>query len=138
MPKLDVIHGAVKNALIKDGWTITADPYRIEYEEITVYADLAAEQPFAAERGEQRIVVEVKSFIGASLVHELEIALGQYRLYLRLLEATAPEKRLYLAVSKQIYDKFFRRKGVQFIIQEEELLMLVVDTETEEIFLWIN
>ena len=50
MPRLDVIHDAVKNALIKDGWNITADPYEIKYEEITLYADLAAESPIAAER----------------------------------------------------------------------------------------
>lgn len=50
MPAADIIHNAVKNALIKDGWTITADPYRIEYEEIDLFADLAAERPIAAER----------------------------------------------------------------------------------------
>ncbi|MFN7462557.1 MAG: element excision factor XisH family protein, partial [Pseudanabaena sp.] len=27
MPAKDVYHDAVKNALIKDGWVITADPY---------------------------------------------------------------------------------------------------------------
>jgi XisH protein len=26
MPAKDIYHDAVKNALIKDGWTITADP----------------------------------------------------------------------------------------------------------------
>jgi len=36
--------------LIKDGWTITADPYKIEYEGIEVFADLAAERILAAER----------------------------------------------------------------------------------------
>ena len=46
----DVIHNAVKNALIKEGWTITHDPFRIEYEEFTLSADLAAENPFAAEK----------------------------------------------------------------------------------------
>jgi hypothetical protein len=30
MPAKDRIHHAVKNALIKDGWTITHDPYRLE------------------------------------------------------------------------------------------------------------
>ncbi len=29
MPAKDIYHDAVKNALIKDGWTITADPYPI-------------------------------------------------------------------------------------------------------------
>ncbi|MBI1765228.1 MAG: hypothetical protein HYR56_27765 [Acidobacteria bacterium] len=31
MPRLDTIHEAVKQALINDGWTITDDPYIIEY-----------------------------------------------------------------------------------------------------------
>ena len=46
MARLDKIHNAVKNALIKDGWKITHDPYTIEYEEITVQADLAAAAHF--------------------------------------------------------------------------------------------
>jgi hypothetical protein len=40
MPRKDRIHEAVKNALIKDGWTITDDPFRIHYEDADVYADL--------------------------------------------------------------------------------------------------
>lgn len=56
MPRRDTIHNAVKNALIKDGWTITADPYMIEYKDLTLYADLTADRPLAAERGEEKIV----------------------------------------------------------------------------------
>lgn len=40
MATQDIIHDAVKNALIKDGWKITHDPYVIKYEEVTLYADL--------------------------------------------------------------------------------------------------
>ena len=47
----DKIHGAVKNALIKDGWTITADPFVIKFEDADLEADMAAERPIAAERG---------------------------------------------------------------------------------------
>ena len=50
MPKLDIIHNAVKNALINDGWAITDDPYIIQYRRTTLYADLGAERPIAAER----------------------------------------------------------------------------------------
>ena len=64
MPAKDAIHDAVKAALIKDGWTITADPYVIDYAGLTLYADLAAERPIAAERAGQKIVVEAKSFGG--------------------------------------------------------------------------
>ena len=44
MPRKDQIHEAVRNALVKDGWTITDDPCRIEYEEADVYADLRIEK----------------------------------------------------------------------------------------------
>lgn len=50
MPAKDLYHDAVKLALIKEGWMITADPYKIKYQEIDLYADLAAELPIAAER----------------------------------------------------------------------------------------
>lgn len=64
MPAKDLYHDCVKNALVKDGWTITEDPYRVRIEERDAYIDLAAERPFAAERGQERIAVEVKSFRG--------------------------------------------------------------------------
>ena len=50
----DVIHDAVKTALIKDGWEITADPYTIKFKGAKVFVDLAAEMPIAVERGGQR------------------------------------------------------------------------------------
>jgi hypothetical protein len=40
----DIIHDAVKNALIKDNWVITHDPFRVEYEELEIFADLAVEK----------------------------------------------------------------------------------------------
>ena len=61
VPTRDIIHDAVKNALIKDGWTITADPYVIAYEDVTLFADLGVERPLAAERAGRKIVVEVKA-----------------------------------------------------------------------------
>lgn len=33
MPAKDIYHDVVKNALIKDGWTILADSYTLEYED---------------------------------------------------------------------------------------------------------
>lgn len=76
MPKLDIIHNAVKNALLNDGWTITDDPYVIQYRRTTLFADLGAERPLGAERFGQKIVVEVKSFIGASKIQDLKETLG--------------------------------------------------------------
>jgi hypothetical protein len=50
MPRYDLYHEPVKHALIKDGWTITDDPFIIEYKGLRLYADLGAEKPIAAEK----------------------------------------------------------------------------------------
>jgi hypothetical protein len=138
MPKLDIIHNAVKNALIKDGWSITDDPYVIQYRKTVLYADLGAERPIAAERDEQKLVVEVKSFIGASKIQDLKEALGQYDIYRYLLEETAPDRKLYIAISNVAYNTFFTQDVTQLILNKHQLPIIVVDIEIEEIVQWIN
>jgi hypothetical protein len=64
-----VIHDAVRNALVKDGWTITDDPYILELEELIVFADLGADRSLGAQRGDERLVIEAKSFQGRSVVY---------------------------------------------------------------------
>lgn len=138
MPKLDVIHNAVRNALMNDGWAITDDPYVIRYRRATLYADLGAERPIAAERDGQKLVVEVKSFVGASKIQDLKEALGQYDIYRYLLEETAPDRKLYVAVSAIAHKSFFNQDVIQLILHKHKLPLIVVDTETEEIDQWIN
>ncbi|HLF85238.1 MAG TPA: element excision factor XisH family protein [Blastocatellia bacterium] len=138
MPKLDIIHNAVKNALIKDGWTITHDPFIIDYKELTLYADLAAERPIAAERAGRKIVVEVKSFVGASKIQDLKIGLGQYEIYVSLLEITDPKRKLYIAISEKVYDDFFTLEAIQVIINRLQVPLIVVNPETEEIVKWTS
>ncbi len=138
MPAPDQIHNAVKNALTKDGWTITDDPYLIRYEDATLYADLAAERPLAAERADRRIVVEIKSFLGPSLYHDWEVALGQYEVYRRLLQVTEPQRELFLAVSSAAYVNFFERKSVQLVVRLAQVKLLVVRLDSEEVERWIN
>jgi len=138
MPKLDFIHFSVKNALIKDGWEVTDDPYIIEYVKTRLYADLGAERPIAAERGGQKIVIEVKSFLGTSKFQDLKEALGQYDIYRYLLEETAPERKLYVAISNEAYQNFFSQAVIQLILDKHQLPLIIVDIEVEEIVKWIN
>jgi XisH protein len=138
MPRLDIIHNSVKSALIKDGWLITDDPYLIQYRKTTLYADLAAERPIAAERDGQKLVVEVKSFIGASKIQDLKEALGQYDIYRYLIEETAPERKLYIAISEVAYKTFFSQDLAQLIINKHQLPVIVVNINTEEVVQWIN
>jgi hypothetical protein len=138
MPAKDIYHNEVKNALLKDGWTITADPYFIKYEDAELYADLAAEKPISAERQGQKIVVEIKSFVGRSLMYDFHGALGQYVVYRNLIQLTEPEYTLYLAIDDVVYKNFFQRKSIQVITKENQLLLMVVEMEKEEILQWIN
>jgi XisH protein len=138
MPVRDIYHNAVKSALIKDGWIITADPYRIKYQDIDLYADLAAEQPMAAERQGQKIIVEIKSFVGRSLMTDFHQAVGQYMVYRILLEKTAPEYRLYLAIDDITHISFFKRAGMEFLVQASQIDLLVVDVDRQEIVEWIS
>jgi hypothetical protein len=92
MPAKDIYHETVRNALIKDGWTITHDPLRIRLARgKNLFVDLGAERLLGAERGSEKIAVEVKSFVGASDMRGLEEAVGQFVLYLSLLKRYYPE-----------------------------------------------
>ena len=138
MPAKDIYHDVVKAALIKDGWTITADPYRIRYEDAELFADLAAEKPIAAQRNKQKIIVEVKSFLSPSPMRDFQTALGQYILYRNLINLTEPEYRVYLAIKDSIYEKFFKRKSIQVVREQNNVFIIVVDMDQEKIIQWIN
>ena len=138
MPARDVYHYAVKNALIKDGWRILADPYKIKYKDAELFADLAVEKPIAAEKKGTKIVVEIKSFLSPSPMRDFETALGQYILYRNLINLTEPEYKIYLAIKDSIYEKFFQRDSIQDITKINQLLLIIVDMEQEEILEWIN
>jgi hypothetical protein len=138
MPRRDQIHEAVKNALVKDGWTITDDPFRIAYEDADVYADLRIVKTEAGALLQRALIIEIKGFTGASPLHSLENALGQYELYRIYLRNIAPEEKLYLAISTTTYEEQFTRPAFSIILQEKGLPLLVVDTEHEEVVQWIN
>lgn len=138
MPAKDLYHDAVKNALIKDGWSISADPYIIKYKDAELYADLAAEKPIAAERQGQKIVVEIKSFVGKSMMYDFHSALGQYIVYRNLLQLTEPDYTLYLAIDDVVYQSFFQRQSIKAITRLNQLLLTIVNVEKEIIMQWIT
>ena len=138
MPAKDTYHDAVKNALIKDGWRITFDPYPIKYEEVKLVADLAGEKTISATREGQQIVIEIKSFLSRSPMREFETALGQYLIYQTFLSITHPDHKIYLAIGQTIYDKFFQQVAIQLVLQKYEVSLLVVDINQEEIIQWTS
>jgi len=138
MARRDVIHDAVKNALLKDGWQITADPYRIIYKDATLEADMRADKLIAATRENHSIIVEVKSFLQPSFIHEFLAGCGQYQAYVFLLQEKQQSEVVYMAVSDEVYRNEFRSEAVQTLVKRFELQLLVVDVEQEEIWQWIG
>jgi hypothetical protein len=138
MPAKDTYHNAVKNALIKDGWIITADPYPIKYEEVKLVADLASEKTIAATKEEKQIVIEIKSFLGRSPMREFETALGQFLIYKTFLSINQPNCKIYLAIGQDIYQKFFEQVAIKLILQTYQVSLSVVDLNQEEIIKWTN
>lgn len=137
MPAKDIYHDAVKNALIKDGWTITADPYFIVYKKLRLVADLGAERSLSAQKGNDKIVIEVKSFLNPSFIYDLERAVGQYMIYRNFLTKTALDHQIYLALSQLVYRTNFD-ETIEIIVNENQLKLIIVDVNNEVITKWIN
>jgi hypothetical protein len=138
MPAQDTFHSAVKVALQKDSWTITADPLTLEIGVRQVYVDLGAEKLLAAQKENQAIAVEVKTFLGASSVTEFHLAVGQFLNYRSILRRQQPDRQLYLAVPANVYDSFFNEELARISIEDYQIKLLVFDPEQEEILLWTN
>ncbi|NEP82373.1 MAG: fatty-acid synthase [Okeania sp. SIO3C4] len=138
MPQYDLYHNEVKNALNKDNWTITDDPYTLEYKGLRLYADLGAEKLLAAEKEEQKIVVEIKVFNSLSRVTELQKAIGQYNMYRSILRRVSPERKLYLTIPEDIYQDFFQQPAIQDIVSDQTIYLLIFDPNREAIIQWLN
>jgi XisH protein len=133
----DRFHNVVRVALAKEGWVITHDPYEMRVGEVDFEIDLAAESLIGAERDQQLIAVEVKSFIGSSNVSDFHTALGQFMNYRFGLEEHEPERELFLAVPSLVYKTFFQRRFVTSVIQRSAIRLLVYDIQQEEIVQWL-
>jgi hypothetical protein len=63
MPRKDIYHDVVKKALIRDGWTITHDPYPLKFSEEDLYVDIGAERPLGAEKEGRKAALAVRLLI---------------------------------------------------------------------------
>lgn len=138
MSAKDLYHNTVKRVLVKDGWTITHDPLRLQVGLRRIFVDLGAEKLLAAEKGQQKIAVEVKSFISKSEVADLEDALGQYVLYKKVLARKEPDRQVFLAIKRSAFVSIFEDEIGKILLEDGDLNLLVFDEQTEEIVQWIS
>ena len=114
----DIIHDAVRNALVKDGWTITDDPLDLELEDLFLRADLGGERALAAERGLNTIGVEIKSFLQPSMTSDVYRMIGQFLVYRAVLRETDPQRILYIALPRAAYRMMIGTLGYWLALSE--------------------
>ncbi len=137
MPAKDLYHEAVKNALVKDGWTITNDPLTLKIGDSRLFVDLGAEQTIGAEKYLHKIAVEIKTFRDLSKMKDLEQAIGQYVLYRIFLRRLEPDRELYLAVPQDVIEEVFSEDYGQGFIEDEQGKLLGFNVEREEVVKWL-
>lgn len=127
----------MKAALVKEGWTITHDPYTLPSGRRNLYVDLGAERLIAAERGGERIAIEIKSFLRDSEVADLEDALGQFVLYRSALRRHEPGRRLILAVPIDAFESVWSDDVGRDVVEDEKVPLLVFSPNEEVIARWM-
>lgn len=135
----DIYHEVVKRALEKDGWIITHDPYPIIGKDIEgpdYEIDLGAEKMVIAEKGPEKIAVEIKSFIQPSFAHEFHKAFGQYIIYLNGLQLLEPERILYLAMPTFARDLLEENPFLLNIVHKFQVRLVIFEPKTETIVSW--
>jgi hypothetical protein len=55
-----------------------------------------------------------------------------------LLQQTAPEFHLYLAIDDITHNSFFKRSGIEFLVKASQIKFFVVDIDRQEIVQWIS
>ena len=132
----DRYHNLIKNLLIKRGWTITHDPFYVKTLITKVEIDLGAERIIAAEKGKEKIAIEIKSFLGHSTLHDFYKAIGQFALYLAALEDTEPDRILFLAIPQTAYQYLFKDPLIKKVAKTNRVNLIVYSVKKETIILW--
>jgi hypothetical protein len=138
MPAKDIYHDWVKESLIQAGWVISHDPLSFRVGKIGIHVDLGLENLIGAEKGQQKIAVEIKGFINASKITDFYAAFGQYICYKVALAREDPDRTLYLAIPAPIYNTFFKEVLIQDVLQEYPAKLLVYNLSNQEIQSWIG
>jgi len=136
----DIYHNNVREALEKEGWTITRDPLRVYItQKAYVDIDIAADNVFSAEKDNVKIAVEVKSFIRKSIISAFHEAIGQYLDYRSALSKAEPDRTIYLAVPNTAYaNELFKDSFFEQRLTEESANFIVFDPTKNIIVKWKN
>jgi XisH protein len=139
MPARNVFHSIVVEALVADGWTVTADPLRLTFGDHDMYVDLGLiDSTLVAERAEREIAVEIQSFIGQSAINDLHRAIGQYMIYRTVLGEVRPGVPIYMAVREEAFRETFTDDLGKLLLDRLVRNIVVFDEVTKRVIQWID
>lgn len=134
----DYYHQEFLDALQNDNWDVTHDPYEIHIDGVDYAVDFGAEKLIAAQRENELVAIELKSFVGPSAVNEFHKAVGQFNDYFVALEEIEPQRTLYLAIPEVTYLTFFQRPIIQKSLKRVGVKLVVFNPERRKILSWIE
>ncbi|MCU0338500.1 MAG: XisH family protein [Spirosomaceae bacterium] len=136
----DIFHETVKEVLLTEGWTITHDGYRLFTELLkdALTIDIGAEKLITAEKGTEKIAVEVKSFLGDSLIYDFHSAIGQMLVYQVNIELQEPERILFLAIPEAIYERMSQQRVFEAVAKRYKVNFLVYEPINKKILQWMR
>lgn len=139
MPAIDLCEPQVINALQKDGWIVTHQPFAIRIDRKRggyIYADLRLQN---ANQSESIIVVEVKCFDSTRThLEDFYQAIGQCTVYTNALALNNIDTPVFLSIPDTIYQTFFQQTLIQSVIKTMQIQMVVIDLQKEEIVQWVR
>lgn len=139
MPKRDRIHQIVKSALEKEGWNITYDPMFVPtLGGINFFIDLGIERFIGAEKGGDKIAVEIKSFDDITPLYSFYELLGQYLLYQMAIEEQDSDWDLFVAITQSGHAKLEEAPIFKRAIEKYKLKFIIFEPKYKAIISWIK
>jgi hypothetical protein len=134
----DKFHDLFRKALENEGWNVTHDPLRLKTGRIPVLIDLGAERILAAEKGEEKVAIEIKTFGNPSFITAFYEAVGKYIVYQEAIQILEPNRLLYLALPDDVYEGFAEDLLIDSVFQRHQFRIVTYDSEHQIIVKWIR
>lgn len=137
MPRKDLFHDIVKQAITRAGWKVTNDPLFVPTAGgVNFFIDIGAEHIIEAEKEGKQIAIEVKSFNQDSASYSFYEILGQYLVYEEALKEQPQTMPLYIAIASLGYEKLIDTPIFKRMIEKHGLKFIIIEPQTQTIDSW--
>ncbi len=76
--------------------------------------------------------------MGSSVTYDFHAAFGQYGIYRYFLETKYPNRKLFLAITEEIYESFFVNADIENLCEHFNINLIIFDSDHKNIVKWIE